>query len=155
SDNSLAEAFARLERGEEPDEVFADFPHHADELRLALHQLNDVRVATLGSNELTLPAHIATEQGSEYEIVKQVGRGGNGIVFEARQTKPIARTVAVKLCRRLSSAGAQCLVDEATKWAACDHPGIVPFFALESWNDHPMLVMRLIDGGNLTDYMAA
>jgi tetratricopeptide (TPR) repeat protein len=89
----------------------------------------------------------------DFEIVRELGRGGMGVVYEAHQ-RSLRRRVAIKvlppgalLDRR------QCLrfQHEAQTAAQLQHPSIVPVHAIGSEHGLPFYVMRYIDGPNLGD----
>ncbi len=89
-----------------------------------------------------------------YEVAGEVGRGGQGVVYRARD--PEAGTaVALKLLRggRLASDESQARFDrEAAAVLALDHPGIVRVLAVESIEGRAVLVMEWIAGVPITDW---
>jgi Tol biopolymer transport system component/predicted Ser/Thr protein kinase len=92
----------------------------------------------------------------EFLLVREIGRGGMGIVYEAEQ-EPLGRRVALKvlpagaaLDERLSIR----FLKEARAAARLDHPGIVQVFT--SGRDQGVLyfAMELIEGRSLADIVA-
>jgi tRNA A-37 threonylcarbamoyl transferase component Bud32/tetratricopeptide (TPR) repeat protein len=83
-----------------------------------------------------------------YEIVEQIGRGGMGNVYKARETS-LGRYVAVKLLRddysRVPDQLARFL-REARTASALNHPGICTVHALGEHDSGPYIVMELIEG---------
>lgn len=84
----------------------------------------------------------------EYELLAEAGRGGQGVVYRARQPRT-ARVIALKklfagaIHSDLSRARFEREVELA---AALDHPHIVTVFGSEVVGDQPLLAMQWIDG---------
>ena len=86
-----------------------------------------------------------------YRIVRQIGRGGMGIVYEAFDEK-LRRAVALKTI--LPAADAQMrdrLMREARAAAAVSHPNICQIFEIGEHEGDPFLAMELLDGQALAD----
>ncbi|MCA8998029.1 MAG: serine/threonine protein kinase [Planctomycetaceae bacterium] len=87
----------------------------------------------------------------DYEILEELGRGGMGIVYRARQ-KSLNRTVAVKMLLRgklESEANLARFASEARSAARLDHPHIVAVHDVGEENGHHFFSMPLIDGETL------
>jgi len=90
-----------------------------------------------------------------YRIVRQIGRGGMGIVYEAVD-EILQRSVAIKTI--LPSADLQMrdrLVREARAAAAVSHPNVCQLFEIGEHKGEPFLAMELLDGRSLADRLAA
>lgn len=98
-----------------------------------------------------LPESFSIEQLGDCEIVREVGRGGMGIVFEALQG-PLKRQVAVKLLPWRFSAvprWRERFEQEALTVARLKHPNIVPIYSLGKHEGYAYFVMQFIDGVGL------
>ncbi len=101
------------------------------------------------------PEAIPSRMG-DYELVEQIGRGGMGVVFKAKQLS-LGRMVAIKMIQgeRLSSEHERKrFVAEAQATARLDHPGIVPVYEVGEFDGHPFFSMQLIVGQTLAERLA-
>ena len=91
-----------------------------------------------------------------YELVRELGRGGFGVVFEARD-QVLGRAVAWKAMRPGVMAGRRDeapLRREAEAAAQLSHPNLVTLFDVGSWEGGPYLVMELLRGESLEARLA-
>lgn len=92
-----------------------------------------------------------------YEIVRELGRGGFGVVYEALD-RNLGRAVAVKTVRPgrplTEEGGAAWLRDEAEAVASLSHPGIVAVYDVGEADGAPYVVMELLQGGTLEHRLA-
>ena len=91
------------------------------------------------------------ESGSvlgDYELVRKLGSGGMGVVWEARQASVLGRRVAVKLLRGAmgSESAAERFHREVRTVAKLDHPGIVPIVDAHVDGEFPFYVMKFVPG---------
>jgi serine/threonine protein kinase len=93
---------------------------------------------------------------SGYEIVRELGRGGMGVVYEARELKS-GRRVALKLIRDGALAGpaerARFRI-EAEAAARMRHANIVAIYAVGEQEGRPFFAMELMEGGSLDKLLA-
>ncbi len=89
-----------------------------------------------------------TRRLGDFELIRVIGRGGMGIVYEAQQIS-LRRRVALKLLPLISVLDARQITrfkNEAQAAAALQHPNIVPAYAVGSYKGIHYYAMRLIDG---------
>ncbi len=127
----LGEWYERCDRGEgvTPEQVVASHPDLADPLRERFEMLGVIESLFEESKEL--PEGAPREIG-DFRLVREVGRGGMGVVYEAEQTS-MRRTVALKVLS-LAIAGAGQAVKrferEAQAAGRLHHTNIVPVYAM-------------------------
>jgi serine/threonine protein kinase len=93
---------------------------------------------------------------SHYRIVRQLGAGGMGVVYEAEDTR-LRRSVAVKFLSSLLAQDAPTLERferEARAASSLNHPGICTVHAIEQHEGQSFIVMELVDGEPLSSRMA-
>ena len=118
-------------------------------------QLRSVIEAARASAELasTRPAHDESKYEAgrpspaqqRYEILTELGRGGMGVVYRARDTR-LERDVAIKVLRTTSPEEAARLEQEAKAAATLNHPGIVTIYDFEAGFDGYFITMEYVPG---------
>ena len=87
---------------------------------------------------------------ARYEIVEQIGRGGMGAVYLARD-RNLRRPVAIKVLHAGTDALSDRLVREARATARCRHENIVVIHDAGEHAGRPYLVLEHLDGESLSD----
>ncbi len=90
-----------------------------------------------------------------YEILGELGRGGMGVVYEARQLG-LQRTVALKMVQNGIQAGPKDLArfrTEAAVIARLQHPNIVQIYDVGEAAGRPYFVLEFVAGGSLAQHL--
>jgi tetratricopeptide (TPR) repeat protein/predicted Ser/Thr protein kinase len=157
--DELAEEFAcRWRAGERPavEEYVARYPQWAEEIRAVLpavvmmEQLKP-RPADAATDRITIVPQAVPRQVGEYRIVREIGRGGMGVVYEAEQ-EALGRRVAIKVLPGsvlANSATRERFRREAQAAARLHHTNIVPVFGVGECDGQCFYVMQLITGRGL------
>jgi serine/threonine protein kinase len=153
------EILLRCRRGERPtpEEYARRFPHFAEQLRAHF----EVHEALL-TDELTTPTRLdvgppighamaETPAVDGYEVLGELGRGGNGVVYRARRIG-LKRLTALKVLRGGPAADpreAARLRGEAMALARIGHPNIIQIYEVGETGGRPFLALEFAPGGSL------
>jgi len=113
-----------------------------DERELARHVIHEGFLA-----ELTDPWTLVPDG---YALVREIGRGGGGTVWLARDER-LGRPVALKFLHEARAADLERLRRETRVTARLADPSIVTIYELGEIDEAPYIAMQYVDGGNLTE----
>jgi serine/threonine protein kinase len=158
-----AEIADRIQAGESVDleELTRTHPELAPHLRRLLPAI-EMMAALAAGRASEAGQGRQTERGPEggpellgdFQLIRELGRGGMGIVYEARQLSLGSRRVAVKILPAASALDPRQMrrFQVEVQAAAClDHEHIVPVYAVGHERGVPYYVMRLIEGRSLAE----
>jgi WD40 repeat protein/serine/threonine protein kinase len=162
----LAEEFLeRRRRGEWPtlSEYTNRYPELADKIRSLFPLLIDMEAARLATQDnqgpgggIRLTSDQKLERLGDYRVLREVGRGGMGIVYEAVQLS-LGRHVALKLLPQHALLDPRHLLRferEAKAAARLHHTNIVPVYGVGEENGLHYYVMQFIQGLGLDEVLA-
>ena len=124
------------------------YPHVASRIESLRKKLSGPtpNVAPSGS---TLPAGTTAFVAEErYEIIEEIGRGGMGVVYKARDRR-LGRVIALKRMPenlRDHPGAVQLFLGEAQAAARMNHPNIVTLYDADQENGHFFITMELLEG---------
>ena len=98
-----------------------------------------------------LRAHVERVLASTYELDREIGRGGMGIVYKAKDRR-LKRLVAIKVLPPELAFRAEIrtrFLREAETAAQLSHPNIVPIYSVDERDGIVYFVMALVEGENL------
>ena len=156
----LEEFLTKLEAGARlnPEDLTARCPALAEPLKACLASLEFLHDASLslrdsGAPELPAATECQTDLGllGDFQLVREIGRGGMGVVYEAEQIS-LGRRVALKVlpfAAALDGRQLQRFKNEAQAAACLHHTNIVPVFGVGCERGVHYYAMQYIEGQTL------
>ncbi|HQR06619.1 MAG TPA: protein kinase [Gemmatales bacterium] len=159
SEHPASETLADFGNGlldEEVHQQVEEHLHHCEECQAYVAQLPEDRFTKLFRSAASTSSAQQAKQQTGYELLGELGRGGMGVVYRARDRK-LNRQVALKKIKNGSLANRQeqeRFLREARIVAKLVHPGIVQIYEVgEETSDDglplPFFVMELVEGESL------
>lgn len=146
---------AELEAGRRPDREA--YFHRDPELRETLAEVFDgLELAQMLQSKPNVPRESLVEPLGDFRIIREIGRGGMGVIYEATQLS-LGRKVALKVLPFSASLDArqrQRFQLEAHAAALLHHTNIVPIYAVGCERGLHFYAMQLIEGGSLSEFIA-
>ena len=159
----LADEFARrLRGGEHPtiDEYVQRYPEHADLVRTLfppIEMMERVSQQEQSDGQIEPPStagfRLSTDTIGDFRIIREIGRGGMGVVYEALQ-QSLNRRVALKILGPAVAGSRSQLARfraRQKRRPVCTILNIVPIFGTGTDGDLHFYVMQFIDGVSLND----
>ncbi len=111
------------------------------------------RLGTPSPVRQTPPTTLALTAGQrvdQYELIRELGKGGMGVVFAARDVK-LGRRVAIKFLKEVDREVKERFLVEARATAQCNHENIVVIHQVGEWQSYPFMVLEYLEGLTLRD----
>jgi serine/threonine protein kinase len=105
------------------------------------------------TDERTGPERPAITPGmrlDRYELIREIGRGGMGTVYVARDTR-LGRRVAIKFLQSRDPRLTERFIVEAQATARCSHESIVVIHDVKELSGHPFMVLEYLKGQSFSD----
>jgi tetratricopeptide (TPR) repeat protein len=162
-DHGLASAadefLARLAAVDSPDTeaLLAEFPEHAEELRRLLPAMLTLAAFGTSSEDRGRCDGVAVQPLGDFRLIREIGRGGMGVVYEANQLS-LPRRVAIKilpLAAVLDDRSLQRFRHEAAAAAMLKHSHIVSIYSVGCDRGVYYYAMELIEGQTLAQVIEA
>jgi serine/threonine protein kinase len=88
----------------------------------------------------------------QYELIRELGSGGMGTVYLARDTR-LGRRVAIKILQQSARSLSKRFMLEAQATARCNHENIVVIHEVGEYHSHPYMVLEYLEGQTLRQWL--
>lgn len=152
--DELADEFVtRLQAGESPSvsEYCQKYPELEIRIRKLFPMLSMLEEAKSSAEGTVVNSPPPPEKIGDYRLLREIGRGGMGVIYEAEHMV-VGRKVALKILPQRLSSDARALARferEARAIAGIHHTNVVPLFEFGQDEGYYFLVMQLIDGESI------
>lgn len=129
------------------EDYLSEFPEDVESVARHWFELEGRRARDEGTDERRI---------GEYELLEELGRGAQGIVYRAKH-RTLGREVALKVLRGVQADSGDAMARffrEARVVSRLDHPGICPLLDAGLEGATPFLAMRLVEGETLANLIA-
>src|SRR5262249_35330423 len=152
------EFLARRARGERPgvEEYAARHPQAAHLLRKVLASLEILGASASPGGATPGADRPAPGTLGDFRLIREVGRGGMGVVYEAQQIS-LGRRVALKVLPfavTMDPRQLQRFLNEARAAASLEHAHVVPVYGVGCERGVHYYAMKFIDGLSLAQHLA-
>lgn len=96
------------------------------------------------------PAGLPLLTAGKFQLERQLGAGGMGVVYLASDLT-LGRRVALKTLPKVSQSMVARLQREARAMASVRHPNLALIYAVEEWRGNPVLIVEYLEGGTVLD----
>lgn len=137
-------------------EYLQRYPQYADSIHQLFEQFDEKSSNTLQISAFEVPTQ-SPRWFDEFELIQELGRGGMGAVYKARQFS-LERIVAIKLIRtgqKATSEEIDRFLVEAKAAARLQHPGIVAVYEVGQASRQHYFAMEFVDGQSLKEMIRA
>ena len=152
--DELADEFVtRLQAGESPSvsDYCQKYPDLKSRIRKLFPMLSMLEDAKSNAEATAVPSTPPPEKIGDYRLLREIGRGGMGVIYEAQHIV-VGRKVALKILPQRLSKDGRALARferEAKAIAGIHHTNVVPLFEFGQEEGQYFLVMQLIDGESI------
>ena len=163
-ENILAGYLRAVETGNLPNEadLLQRHPELAPDLKSFFEnrrQMEQIAGPLRAAGDAARPGtrHKRIQYLGDYELLDEIGCGGMGVIFKARQTS-LQRMVAVKMVlddRLPTAEDRQRFRIEAEAAASLEHPNILPIYEVGEYEGQPYFSMKLVEGASLSQRLAS
>jgi WD40 repeat protein/serine/threonine protein kinase len=121
---------------------------HPDERDTVGNQPREIATTPMGNAGLIFNPGVSIYQ---YELIRELGSGGMGSVYLARDTK-LGRRVAIKFLQQSARSLSKRFILEAQATARCNHENIVVIHEIGEYRNHPYMVLEYLEGQTLRQW---